>query len=89
MYTAQLDNISPDGEKHVAYVKILDGTETIANLCLPYDGDTTAFSVILEKKMQSIIEVRELKKTIESTVENVLGSLDTEKIVTKVTEVKS
>jgi hypothetical protein len=88
-YKFTIDNISPDGNGHVAYVKLIDESkpdDVLANVCVHYAGDDSAFTAALEAKMQAAITKIEAKKTATDAITSLINAVDTSKIKTAAVE---
>jgi hypothetical protein len=79
MLKFNLDKISPDGSKHVAYVQMVDDDRPdtiLATACIPYTGDEEAFLAAVEKKFAGEIKNHESRKDVGSVAGKVASALE-------------
>ena len=77
-----LDQVQPDGDRYVAYLKLVDGDKVIATKTLPYEPGEEAFGVKAQTKFRAAIADWERKQaaleTVKKEIETALTAVNEE-----------
>lgn len=63
-----LDQVQPDGDRYVAYLKLVDGDKVIATKTLPYEPGEEGFGTKAQTKFRAAIADWERKQAALETV---------------------
>ena len=77
-----LDQVQPDGNRYVAYLKLVDGDKVIATKTLPYDLGEEGFGTKAQDKFRAAIAEWEKKQaaleTVKKEIETALTAVNEE-----------
>lgn len=77
-----LDQVQPDGNRYVAYLKLVDGDKVIATKTLPYDLGEEGFGTKAQAKFRAAIADWERKQaaleTVKKEIETALTAVNEE-----------
>ena len=77
-----LDQVQPDGNRYVAYLKLVDGDKVIATKTLPYDLGEEEFGTKAQDKFRAVIADWEKKQaaleTVKKEIETALTAVNEE-----------
>jgi len=77
-----LDQVQPDGNRYVAYLKLVDGDKVIATKTLPYDLGEEGFGTKAQAKFRAAIAEWEKKQaaleTVKKEIETALTAVNEE-----------
>ena len=77
-----LDQVQPDGNRYVAYLKLVDGDKVIATKTLPYEPGEGGFGTKAQAKFRAAIADWERKQaaleTVKKEIQAALDAVDQE-----------